>query len=54
MVEFCIQWGIFTAPHPLQLSTPPPPSPMPCTLQEMASRWSHQSVCLALTIDVYD
>ena len=26
---------------------------MPRSLQEMASRWCHRSVCLVLTIDVY-
>ena len=26
---------------------------MPCLLQEIASRWCHQTVCLVLTIEVY-
>ena len=31
---------------------PIPSRPMPCSLQEMAGRWCHQSVCLVLTIDI--
>ena len=38
---------------PLEDGTPAPPSPMPRLLQEMASRWCHQSACLVLTIDIY-
>ena len=33
--------------------TPPPESPIPHLLQEMASRWCHRFVCLVLTIYVY-
>ena len=32
----------------------PPIKPMPYSLQEMAGRWCHQSVCLVLAIEVYD
>ena len=46
--------GICTAPHPLQYGTPPPPSPMPHLLQEMAGRWCHWSVSIVLKIEVYD
>ena len=34
-----------TAPHPSK--------PMPRSLQEMAGRWCHRSVCQVLTIDVH-
>ena len=53
LVEFCIQQGICSAQHPLQYDTPPPQSPLPHLLQEMASRWCHRSVCLELKIEVY-
>ena len=46
VVEVWIQWGLWTAPTPSK--------PIPCSLQEMAVRWCHRSVCLVLTIDVYD
>ena len=39
---------------PLQYGTPPPPSPMPHSLREMAGRWCHHFVCLVLTMEVYD
>ena len=52
LVEFCIQQGKCTAtPPPIWI--PPLPSPIPCSLQEMASRWYHRSVCLDFTIEVY-
>ena len=38
---------------PLQHDTPPPPSAMPCLLQEYAGRWYHRFACLVLTIEVY-
>ena len=34
VVKVCIQQGIYTAPHPLQHDTPPPPGAMPRSLQE--------------------
>ena len=40
-------------PTPLENCTPPPPSPMPHLLQEMASRWCPGLVCLILTIEVF-
>lgn len=46
-VKFCSKQGIFTATHP-------PPSPIPCSLQEMASRCPLESVCLVFPIEVYD
>ena len=36
------------------LCTAPTPSPFPRPLQEMAGRWCHRSVCLVLTLKVYD
>ena len=38
--------------HPMRL-IPTPSKPMSCSLQEIDSRWCHQSLCLVLTIDVY-
>ena len=51
--EFCTQRGIRTTPNLLQYGIPLPPSSMPFSMQEMASRCCHRSVCLVLTIEVY-
>ena len=49
--QIAIYWWNF-APNEAYVLHPPPPSPMPQLLQEMASGWCHQSVCLVLPIDV--
>ena len=47
VVEVCIQQTRHMYWYPT------PPSPMPCSLQELAGRWCHLFVCLVLTIGVY-
>ena len=47
LAEFCNHPDICTIP-------PPPPSLLPPWVQNSTSRWCHRSVCLVLTVDIYD
>ena len=48
LVEFCIQWA-----H-MYCITPPPSPTLICCRKWPVGRWCHWSVCLVLTIEVYE